>query len=69
MNELAPGQSPTLARPDTPLTACAQRRPTNENRLPWQRPLSDRKTNFRLVIDSRSSTKSENLAKVGSVDF
>ena len=35
--------------------------------LPWQRPLRDRKTNFRLVIYSHSSTNPENLAKIGLV--
>jgi len=29
----------------------------------------DRKTNFRLVIDSHSSTNRENLAKIGPVDY
>jgi len=33
------------------------------NWLPWQRLLMDRKTNFRLIVYSNSSTKSENLAK------
>jgi len=41
---------------------------TNKSWLPWQRPLMDRKTNFRLIVYSRSSTKPENLAKIGSVD-
>jgi len=40
---------------------------TNKNWLPWQRPLKDRKTNFRLITYSHSSTKSENLAKIGQV--
>jgi len=34
-----------------------------------QRPLWDRKTNFRLNINSHSSTNPENLAKGGPVDF
>jgi len=38
---------------------------TNKNWLAWQRPLMDRKTNFRLIIYSRSSTNRDNLAKIG----
>ena len=34
-----------------------------------QRPLRDRKTNFRLIICSHSSTDHENLANIGLVDF
>jgi len=41
----------------------------NKNRLPQQRPLSGRKTNFRLIIYSHSSANPENLAKTGPVDF
>jgi len=37
---------------------------TNQNWLPWQRPLSDRKINF-----SHSSTNPENLAKIDPVDY
>jgi len=40
---------------------------TYKNWLPWQRPLRDRKTNFRLIIHIRSSTNPENLAKIGPV--
>jgi len=37
--------------------------------FPWQPPLRDRKkTNFRLIIYSHSSTNPENFAKIGSVD-
>ena len=53
------------------LAACVQRissvDKTDRNSLPWQRPLRDRKTNFRLFISSQSSTNSENLAKIGPV--
>jgi len=41
---------------------------SNKNWLPWQRPLGGRKTNCRLIIYSRSSTNSANLAKIGPVD-
>jgi len=37
--------------------------------LPWQCPLRDRKVNFRLIIYSHSSTNTENLAKIGPLDF
>ena len=36
---------------------------TNKNRLQWQCPLRDRKTNFRMTIYP------ENLAKIVPVDF
>ena len=42
---------------------------SNKNWLPWRRPLRDRKTNFRLIIYSHSSTEPANLAKIGAVDF
>jgi len=42
---------------------------TNNNWLPWQRPLGDRETNFRSIIYSHSSTNPENLAKIGLADF
>jgi len=42
---------------------------TNENWLPWQRPLRYRKTNFRLIIYSHRSINPENLAEIGTVDF
>jgi len=38
----------------------------NKTWLPWQRPLTDRKTNFILIIYNHSS---ENMAKIGTVDF
>ena len=66
-HKLDAGLGPTLARPAAPLAACIQRHPcTNTNKiwLPWQRHLRDRKTNFRLVIYSHSSTNLENLAKI-----
>ena len=66
-HKLDAGRGPTLARPAAPLAACIQRHPyTNTNKicLPWQRHLRDRKTNFRLVIYSHSSTNLENLAKI-----
>jgi len=66
-------QSPTLARPAAPLAACVQRISsvdnTDKNWLSWQRPLSDRKTNFRLVIHMHSSISLQNLAKIGPVHF
>jgi len=40
---------------------------THENRLPWQRPLSDRETNTRLNIYSHMSTNPENLVNFGLV--
>ena len=36
--------------------------------LPWQRPLPDRKTNFKLISWRYSSTNPGNLAKIGPVD-
>jgi len=42
---------------------------TNKDCFPWQSPLRDGKTNFRLIIYSHSSINPENLAKVGPVDF
>jgi len=66
-------QSPTLARPAAPLAACVQRISsvdnTDKNWLSWQRPLSDRKTNFKLVIHMHSSISHQNLAKIGPVHF
>jgi len=38
----------------------------NKNWLSWQRPLRDRKTNFRLIAYSHSSTSPDNLPKIGS---
>ena len=40
----------------------------NRNWLPQQHLLSERKTNFRLIIYSRNSTNPANLAKIGPVD-
>jgi len=67
------GQSPTLARPAAPLAACVRRHPCTKptkfgcyGNAPWG-SLSDRKTNFRLVIYSCSSTNPANLAKIGPV--
>jgi len=37
--------------------------------LPWQRPLRDRKTNFRLIIHSQSSTNPETVVKIRPADF
>jgi len=37
--------------------------------LSWQRPLRDRKTNLKQIIDSHSSTNPENFAKISLVDF
>jgi len=34
-----------------------------------QRPLTDRKTNFGLIIYSHNPNNPENLAKIGPVDF
>ena len=39
-----------------------------QNWLSWQRPLQERKTNFTSFIYSHSSTKTENLAKIGAAD-
>jgi len=41
---------------------------TNKNWLPRQRPSSDRKTTFRLIIYSHSSTNQENSAKIDPAD-
>jgi len=41
----------------------------NKNWLPQQRPMTDRKTNFRLTIYSHSSTNPEILAKIGPLPF
>jgi len=41
----------------------------NKNWLPQQRPMTDRKTNFRLTIYSHSSTNPEILAKIGPLRF
>jgi len=40
---------------------------TDKNWLPRQRPLRSRKTNFRPLIYSRSSTNPANLVKIGPV--
>jgi len=37
--------------------------------MAWQRPLSGRKINFKLIIYGRSSTNPENLAKIGTSRF
>jgi len=42
---------------------------TNKNWLPRQRPLSDRKTDFRSFICCHSSTILANMATIGLVDF
>jgi len=34
----------------------------------WQRLLKDRKTNYRLIVYSHSSTNTANLAKIDAVD-
>ena len=63
--------SPTLARPAAPLAAGVQQYPcteTNNISLPWQRPSTDRKTNFRPIVYGYSSTDTEKLAKLGMVD-
>ena len=64
ITKLDAGQSPTLARPVAPLASFGQRISSvdkaNKNWLSWQGPLSDRKTNFRLVICIRSSNNPEN---------
>jgi len=41
---------------------------TNKNWLPRQRPSSDRKTKFRLIIYSHSSTNQENSVKIDPAD-
>jgi len=40
-----------------------------QNWLPRQRPLRDRKTNFRSFVYSRSSTMPGNWVTIGQVDF
>jgi len=40
----------------------------HKNWLPWQRPLKNRKTNFRLFIYNQSSTNLENVAKISHAD-
>ena len=71
--KLDAGQSPTLARPAAPLAASVQRQPctkTNKIWLPWQRPsLTDRETDFRLIVCSRSCARPENLATISQVDY
>jgi len=66
-------QSPTLSRPAAPLaigvTKISSVDKTNRNWLPWQRLLYHRKTIFRLIIYSQSSSNPKNLANVGRVDF
>jgi len=42
---------------------------TKKKWLPWQRPLRDRKTNFRLIIHSQSSTNPETVVKIRPADF
>jgi len=42
---------------------------TNKNRLSRRRPLKDRKTNFRSIVYSHSSTDPENVANINPVDF
>jgi len=41
---------------------------TKKNSLPWHHPLKNLKTNFRLIIYSRSSTEAENAAKIDEAD-
>ena len=38
-----------------------------QNWLPWQRPLSDRKANERLMMPSNTPTNPENLVKISEV--
>ena len=69
-SQISAGQNPTLAGPAVPLAACVQRHPCTKTIkicLPWQFPLRDRKTNFRLIIYSHSSINRHNLAKIRSV--
>ena len=49
----------------SPELSCADK--ANKNWLPWQRPSNYRKTSFRLIIYSHSSSIPENLAKIGLV--
>ena len=65
-----PGVNPSVCA--APLAACVHRTYLLDiflNWLPWQRPLKNRKSNFRLIIFSRSSVLLQNLAKIGPVDF
>jgi len=67
------------AKPNIRPSGCTTILPASSNThqfckwLPWQcpeeRPLRDRKTNFRLIKYSYSSINSENLAKIGLIDF
>ena len=71
-NKLDVGQSPTLAHPAAPLADRVRRHPctkTNNAWLPWQRPVKDQKSNFRLIIGSHSSTNRGNLAKINPLDY
>ena len=53
-------------RTQTPSTECHTNKA--KNRLPRQRPLGDRGTNFWLIIYSHCFTVRENLTKIGPVD-
>ena len=65
------------------LVVCRRRRPSEchanykvrdgcrfclQNWLPWQRPLRDRRNNFRSFIHSQRSTSPANFVKLGPVD-
>ena len=41
---------------------------STKNWLPWQRPLRDRKNNFRSFVDGQSSTVAANFVKIGLAD-
>jgi len=64
-NVSPPGYATSRLHSATSCTTCK----TNKIWLPRQRLLKDRKTNFRLIIYSRSFTNPEKLVKIGPVDF
>ena len=61
---------PTLARPAAPLAASVQRHQrTTKKLVVMATSLEGSKTNLRRIIYSRRSANSENMAKIGPVDF
>jgi len=60
-NVSPPGCATSRLHPATPISSVDK---TNKNWLPRQRPLRDRKTNFRLIIYSLSSTNPDNLSSL-----
>jgi len=61
---------PTLARPATPLAASVQRHQrTTKKLVVMATSLEGSKNNLKRIIYSRRSANSENMAKIGPVDF